>query len=447
MDRNKKEKLQIRTWMTCFARLLQERFPIVVKQKTFWIALLVILALFTHETMKTANAFGGLGFPLAMVLCGMHLVWAGALVVAAIAFSRDFFVMLRCADDFLRAGFCNKAGEPPILIFRTQQNSIMRYVFFVKGLAHSDWEERKNKIETALNIIILAFEEAEDKQHMVVRCVSGKSALPSVIEWPGIPESAKETEILIGQGFVQPVEINLADHPHWLIGGATGCGKSRLLAGMILQMLLKGYSVFLIDAKDGMDYSFARNHVSIAFETDEIVDNLEKLITTMYDRREILKQANVHNIDEYNKKFPQHRMHRICLVIDEASSVFDAQAASKDEKATIQKITHDITHIGRLARFVGIHLMIATQRPDVNSVPGAVKANLTGRIAGHCSDDQASITILDDGSATEIPAHPGRFLVRDGSMNDSMVQAYLLDEEKIDVELKKHFLKNTFNIH
>lgn len=355
---------------------------------------------------------------------------------------------LKQANDFIRAGCVNRAGEPPLLTNMKRINEEENEcTFFCRGLSLDDWNDLKPRIESALNIIIIGFKEGVNKQYMVVRCISGSRTLPTIAEWSGLPDNTKEEEILIGQGYIGPVSINLAKVPHWLVGGSTGCGKSRLLAGMMLQMLLKGNDLYLIDAKDGMDYGFARPYARIIKDADEIVDFLENLMKVMDDRREVLKRAEVHDIGEYNSKYPQHRMRRICLVIDEASFVFDSQSASKEEKEKIGKITRYVTQIGRLARFVGIHLIVATQRCDVSSVPGAVKANLSGRLAGHCADDQASITILDDGTATELPAIPGRFIVRDGTLTDCTVQAYLLDEEKIDIELRKHLMKNAVEVH
>lgn len=87
--------------------------------------------------------------------------------------------------------------------------------------------------------------------------------------------------------------------------------------------------------------------------------------------------------------------------------------------------------IGRLGRAMGIHLIIATQRPDVASVPGALKAQLDGRLCGHASDAQSSIVILDDGSGAKLPAIPGRFIVRDGTGDDKIIQAYLYQTNQI----------------
>lgn len=96
----------------------------------------------------------------------------------------------------------------------------------------------------------------------------------------------------------------------------------------------------------------------------------------------------------------------------------------KEGKAAISVITNKLLAIGRLGRALGIHLLVATQRPDVGSVPGSLKAQLDGRICGHTADAQSSIVILDDGSAANLPAIPGRFIIRNGSETDDIVQAY-----------------------
>lgn len=102
----------------------------------------------------------------------------------------------------------------------------------------------------------------------------------------------------------------------------------------------------------------------------------------------------------------------------------DTTGRDKDGKAVVASITNKLLAIGRLGRALGIHLLVATQRPDVGSVPGSLKAQLDGRICGHTADAQSSIVILDDGSAAKLPAIPGRFIIRNGSGSDEIIQAY-----------------------
>ena len=103
--------------------------------------------------------------------------------------------------------------------------------------------------------------------------------------------------------------------------------------------------------------------------------------------------------------------------------ILDTTGRDKDGKAVVASITNKLLAIGRLGRALGIHLLVATQRPDVGSVPGSLKAQLDGRICGHTADAQSSIVILD-GSAANLPAIPGRFIIRNGSGSDEIIQAY-----------------------
>ena len=114
----------------------------------------------------------------------------------------------------------------------------------------------------------------------------------------------------------------------------------------------------------------------------------------------------------------------IARILDETSMILDTTGRDKEGKAAISVITNKLLAIGRLGRALGIHLLVATQRPDVGSVPGSLKAQLDGRICGHTADAQSSIVILDDGSAANLPAIPGRFIIRNGSGTDDIVQAY-----------------------
>lgn len=109
---------------------------------------------------------------------------------------------------------------------------------------------------------------------------------------------------------------------------------------------------------------------------------------------------------------------------EETYHILDTTGRDKDGKAVVASITNKLLAIGRLGRALGIHLLVATQRPDVGSVPGSLKAQLDGRICGHTADAQSSIVILDDGSAAKLPAIPGRFIIRNGSGSDEIIQAY-----------------------
>ena len=104
--------------------------------------------------------------------------------------------------------------------------------------------------------------------------------------------------------------------------------------------------------------------------------------------------------------------------------VLDSTGRGKQEKEAIATVTERLLRISRLGRAMGIHLVLSTQRCDVSSIPGSVKANLPGRLAGYAADLQSSMVLLDDGSAAKLPAIPGRFILRDACGEDRIFQAY-----------------------
>lgn len=333
-------------------------------------------------------------------------------------------------ENLLRIGFTNSAGEAPLLTAKRHvAGNIHSMVFTGRGFPLSVWDAAKEKIETALNITILAFHEGLSKREIIVEYVPGNIVLPRKIVWDWKYLSDKDCEIRLGESVCGPVSIDLAATPHALIGGTTGCGKTRLMESIAEQFVEKGGEVYLVDYK-GVDYRNFERFAGADTSNEALLDTLNCLHKILAQRRECFRDEGYRNIEEYNAK--GHEMNRILLLIDEASAVFDTTGRSKEEKETISKILGGVLELTRLGRYAGIHVMIGTQRPDVSSVPGALKANLSIRICGHMPDVATSTVILDDGAAADIPAIPGRFLLRDGSGDEVVFQSYFFDYDRED---------------
>lgn len=362
------------------------------------------------------------------------LIFSDLAVLALVVFANLIFLYMigyipgakEIYENLLRIGFTNSAGEAPLLIAKRHvDGNIHSMVFTGRGFPLSIWSDEKEKIETALNITILTINEGNSKREIVMEYVPGNIVLPRKIEWNWKYLSDGDCEIRLGESVCGPVSINLAVASHALIGGTTGCGKTRLMESIAEQFVEKGGEVYLVDYK-GVDYRNFVRFVGADASNDALLDTLNCLHNIFLQRRECLHDENCRNIEEYNTK--GCTMNRILLLIDEASAVFDTTGRSKEEKETISKILGGVLELTRLGRFVGIHVIIGTQRPDVNSVPGALKANLSIRICGHMPDVATSTVILDDGAAADIPAIPGRFLLRDGG-EEVIFQSYLFESE------------------
>lgn len=210
---------------------------------------------------------------------------------------------------------------------------------------------------------------------------------------------------------------DLAKMPHLLMAGATGQGKSVGINALLISLLYKKHPAelkfVLVDPKkvELTLYNKIERHFlaklpnseeAIITDTKKVIHTLNSLTIEMDNRYALLQDAQVRNIKEYNQKFIKRRLnpndgHRylpyIVVVIDEFADLI--MTAGKEVESPIARIA-------QLARAVGIHLVIATQRPSVNIITGVIKANFPARIAFKVSSKIDSRTILDTGGAEQL---------------------------------------------
>ncbi|MBS1626710.1 MAG: DNA translocase FtsK 4TM domain-containing protein [Bacteroidetes bacterium] len=211
--------------------------------------------------------------------------------------------------------------------------------------------------------------------------------------------------------------VDLAAMPHLLMAGATGQGKSVGVNAVLVSLLYKKHpsqlKFVLVDPKkvELSLYRIIEKHFlaklpgeeeSIITDTKKVVHTLNALCIEMDNRYDLLKEAGCRNIREYNEKFVNRKLNPqkghqylpfIVLVIDEFADLI--MTAGKE-------IEMPIARLAQLARAIGIHLIIATQRPSVNIITGTIKANFPARIAFKVSSKIDSRTILDTGGAEQL---------------------------------------------
>jgi len=211
--------------------------------------------------------------------------------------------------------------------------------------------------------------------------------------------------------------VDLASMPHLLMAGATGQGKSVGINAILVSLLYKKHpsqlKLVLIDPKkvELSLYRLIEKHFlaklpgeeeSIITDTKKVIHTLNALCIEMDNRYDLLKEANARNIKEYNDKFIRRKLNPekghqflpfIVLVIDEFADLI--MTAGKE-------IEMPIARLAQLARAIGIHLIIATQRPSVNIITGTIKANFPSRVAFKVSSKIDSRTILDMGGAEQL---------------------------------------------
>lgn len=331
-------------------------------------------------------------------------------------------------EDMVRIGMVNAAGEAPVLLERWhKEGNLYAMRFRAKGFPLSVWEDMKEKIETAANITVVRFDEGNSKREVVMEYVSGNIVLPHLVRWNWEYLSQDDFKIALGESIMRPVYIDLAQNPHVLVGGTTASGKTKLLELIGTQVIEKCASFMIADYK-GVDFGQFVGRARIARNNEEFLTVLEYLNEELARRKSAFVQHDCRNIAEYYSK-NEKWMPRIVLMVDEASFVFDTTGVTdKTVKEHVSRILGALINLARVGRFAGIHIIVATQRPDTLSVPGALKANLDTRICARMPDVATSTVILDDGSATNLPSIKGRFILRDGSGTDTIFQAYLPDE-------------------
>jgi S-DNA-T family DNA segregation ATPase FtsK/SpoIIIE len=253
--------------------------------------------------------------------------------------------------------------------------------------------------------------------------------------------------IILGKTITNEIFIaDLAKMPHLLMAGATGQGKSVGLNTILVSLLYKKHpseiKFVLVDPKKvelTLFNKIERHYLAklpdsdeaIITDTKKVINTLNSLCIEMDSRYELLKDAQVRNLKEYNQKFVSRKLnpnlgHRflpfIVLVVDEFADLI--MTAGKEVETPIARLA-------QLARAIGIHLIIATQRPSVNIITGTIKANFPARIAFRVTSKIDSRTILDTGGADQLIGR-GDMLLSTG--NDLIrLQCPFVDTPEVDL--------------
>ncbi len=258
--------------------------------------------------------------------------------------------------------------------------------------------------------------------------------MKSVIASDKFQKSNFDLPIILGKTISNEIFVtDLAKMPHLLMAGATGQGKSVGLNVILASLLYKKHPAqikfVLVDPKkvELTLYNKIERHFlamlpnaeeAIITDTKKVVYTLNSLCIEMDNRYNLLKDAGVRNIKEYNVKFIQRRLnpekgHRylpyIVLVIDELADLM--MTAGKE-------VEQPIARLAQLARAIGIHLIVATQRPSVNVITGLIKANFPARLSFKVTSKIDSRTILDTGGSEQLVGNGDMLL----SMGSDMVR-------------------------
>ena len=186
--------------------------------------------------------------------------------------------------------------------------------------------------------------------------------------------------------------------------------------------------IWVADFKGGVDYPHNWDGLcEMVFTEQELIEVLDKLVCMLEQRKAAFRSTGCSNLDEYNSKLGCC-IPRCIFSCDEVAELLDRTGADSERKKLLSQIESMLSTIARQGRAFGIHLILATQRPDATIIPGQIRNNMDFRVCGR-ADSVLSQIILDNTSAAEqIPKDArGRFITGDGTV----FQGYLFDEGQL----------------
>jgi len=270
-------------------------------------------------------------------------------------------------------------------------------------------------------------------------------ALREVVECPDFVNSPSKLTLSMGKDLIGRLRVtNLAEMPHLLIAGSTGTGKSVFLNALIVSMLYKAtpeeLKLVLVDPKR-LELGLYEEipHLLAPVVTDpKVASNVLRNATREMERRlKLLAQRGVRNIDQYNRQFQKQESlslfdnldgeeHKplpyIVIVIDELADLMMVDTNNVEEA---------ITRLAQMARAVGIHLILATQRPSVDVITGLIKANFPARISFRVAGKVDSRTILDSNGAEALLGRGDMLYLPAGSSRLHRIHGPLVTEDEI----------------
>ncbi|TET54431.1 MAG: DNA translocase FtsK [Actinobacteria bacterium] len=302
-----------------------------------------------------------------------------------------------------------------------------------------------NRILSLADDIALAFASPDVR---ILAPIPGKSAIGvevpnihrelvtigDILTSPKMKENNSALSIVIGKDISgHPTIANLADMPHLLIAGATGSGKSVCINSLIATILSRAtpsmVKMILIDPKRvelNMFNGIPHLLTPVVTQAKQAAHALEWVVSEMESRYELLAANRVKNIAGYNNKMSKkgsNTMPYIIVIIDELADLMMVAA---------REVEDAICRLAQLARAVGVHLIVATQRPSTDVITGLIKANITHRIAFAVSSQIDSRVILDSGGAEKLVGKGDMLFSTPQTIKPKRIQAAFITEKEIE---------------
>lgn len=431
LERKTRLKYQFLRLMTGFRNIFSKRYGSLVVLGYVTSMIIVKLIINANIDNEAIDIFSVLYRTIIQLLFPIYSVAGFIILVMFMGTPRG---AMSINENLWRIGLTNHAGEAPLLLRRYKRDkefNITVMEFEPNGISVIEWQDKQERIETALNVHIIKIEQGTSKRRILLHTVSGNDGLPQTIFWKDEYLSTEDFTLVFGYSMTGRVSINLAKIPHILLGGSTGSGKSVLLKLLIMQCVKKGAEIYIADFKGGVDFlPVWHRKCNIITDENKLFEILTMLVEELEHRKEILRNSGYANIGEYNTQNTD-KLKRIIFACDEVEEVLDKTGLSKESKALVTKIEGKLSVIARQGRAFGIHLILATQRPDANILSGQIRNNIDFRVCGRADNVLSQIILDNTEAADKIPKESqGLFVTHAGVV----FQGYLFDEKAVFIE-------------
>lgn len=341
----------------------------------------------------------------------------------------EWFIDEKYSKAFQMIGLVNKVREEPIYLNQKMtDNNFFIIRFNSVGIGIEKWKDKKQEIESALDISISRIKIGNKNTEIIIEGIKGKFDYSMPIYWKNSYLTTRNS-LILGESMGKQISVDLDVYPHILLGGSTRSGKTNLLKLLLMQCIKKDYAVYIADFKGKVDFSYKWDKYCHFLTTiEDVISNLDGICKELLDRQIIFGSKGYKDIDIYNEQ-EENKLQHIVFACDEVAELMDTTGYNKEEKNKIAIVQRKLGMIARLGRAFGIHLLLATQRPSVDVINGAIKNNISARICGRAEKTLSQI-ILDNIDASDMidPDIQGMFVNQDGEV----FKAYLFKDDCLD---------------
>ena len=368
--------------------------------------------------------------PFAYHFSILFTLFLSPFVVVAGAWARS--IRTKFQRIFMRARLTNGLGDTPKLIYERRVDKYRRrYVFDANGIGISDFEAKKEAIESHFRSNIESIKHGAHNGQIAITFT--KQVFPSKVSYVDLTtqKSLPSESFYLGVTVEGIRTQKVAELPHMLIAGTTGSGKSVFFKQALLGLLESSphLQMYLIDLKGGLemiDFAKAPN-VQVVKAMDQAVYVLQLVEKEMKDRFAYLERSQRKQIvPEEDKK------DRIVVGVDEASVLYMSRNRHDPDYQASIEARRLADSISKLSRAAAIHLLLATQKLDRQVIPTSVSENISGRMAFRANSLQGSLIVLGTKEASELPEIPGRAIWNFGTQKVTIQSPYV-DEKSIEM--------------